>query len=327
MNRLFRQDRLIASNTIRATFAGWHDRAIAALMLLAALAAARAWFVDRPWTVAAWATLAAGTMTGIGAQRLVRARLAFHAFDGLLAADALHPQMRRRYRMAWHGIALALLAVVSLIVRPSLLVVTVPTYLAGVLIAGVTGGVRMPKRIAGTARPGWMLRAWSHRPIAGVAAATALLLLLLPARTLGTNALMAVVGTGTVLLALTLTGVDDTVVRFMTISGHGSRRIFVHHGKGIATFFAVSVPGCWIILGPVAAGITAAASVVMLLLLTLRVLAYRLHTKRFADFLVSILAGLLMLVAYLMPVAFPVLALVILWQLQRRGQAKTWLLA
>jgi cytochrome c oxidase assembly factor CtaG len=113
----------------------------------------------------------------------------------------------------------------------------------------------------------------------------------------------------------------------MTIAGHGSRRIFVHHGKGIATFLAASVPGCWIILGLVAGGIAAAACVAMLLLLTLRVLAYRLHTKRSADFLVSILAGLLMLVACSIPVALPVLALAMLWQLQRRGQAKTWLLA
>lgn len=48
MTRLFHQDRLIASNTIRATFAGWHDRAIAALMLVATLAVVRAWFADRP---------------------------------------------------------------------------------------------------------------------------------------------------------------------------------------------------------------------------------------------------------------------------------------
>lgn len=327
MNRLFRQDRLVALNTIRATFAGWHDRAIAALMVLAALAVAHAWFADRPWRVAALTALGVGTLIGTGAGRLVGGRLAFHAFDGLLAADALHPQTRRRYLTAWHGVGLTLLALSTLIVRPSLLVVSVPAYLAGVVVAGLTGGVRMPKRIVGMARPGWTLRAWSHRPIAGVAAATVLLLLLLLAHTLGTNALMAVVGISTILLALTLTGVDDAIVRFMTVAGHGSRRIFVHYGKGIATFLAVSVPGCWIILGPVAAGIAAAACVSMLLLLTLRILAYRLHTKRFADFLVSILAGLLMLVAYSMPVALPVLALAMLWQLQRRGRTKTWRLA
>ncbi len=325
--RLFRQDRLILLNTIRATFASWYDRVIAAFTLVAAFAAVHAWFVDHPWMIAAWTALIAGVVIGSGAGRLVGTRLAFHAFDGLLATDALHPQTRRRYMTAWHGVGLALLAVTTLIARPSLLVVSVPGYLAGVMIAGLTGGVRMPQQLAGTARPGWTLRAWSHRPIAGVSAATILFLLLLPARTLGTNAQMAVVGIATLLLALTLTSVDDAIVRFMTVTGHGSRRIFVHHGKGIATFLAVSAPGCWIISGPVAAGIAAAACVVMLLLLTLRILAYRLHTKRLADFLVSILAGLLMLVAYSMPVAFPVLALAIFWQLHRRGRTKTWLLA
>lgn len=327
MSRLFRHDRLIASNTIRATFTGRHDRAIAALMLLAALAVVRAWFVDRPWTVSAWTALAAGAMIGMGAGRLVRTRLAFHAFDGLLAADALHSHTRLRYMTAWHGVGLALLAVATLIARPSLLVISVPAYLAGVLIAGLTGGVRMPKRIVGTARPGWTLRAWSHRPIAGVAAAAVLLLLLLPARTLGLNAVMAVVGIATVLFTLMLTSVDNAIVRFMTVAGHRSRHIIVRHAKGMVPFLAIAVPGCWAWFGPIAGGIVAASGGAMLLLLTLRVLAYRLHTKRFADFLVSILAGLLMLVAYSMPVALPVLAIAMLWQLQRRGQAKTWLLA
>ena len=304
MSRLFRHDRLIAWNTIRATFTGWHDRVIAALMLLAALAVVRAWFIDRPWTIATWiatwAALVAGAMIGMGAGRLVGTRIAFHAFDGLLAADALHPQIRRHYVAAWHGVELAMLAMVTLIARPLLLVVSVPAYLAGVLVAGLTDGFKVPKHIAGTTRPGWTLRAWSHRPIAGVAAATVLLLSLLPARTLGTNALMAVVGIGTVLLALILTSIDDAIVRFMTIAGHGSRHIIVRHTRGLASFLAVAVPACWVMLGPIAHGIVAAVCAAMLLLVSLRVLAYRLHAKRFADLLVSILAGLLMVVAYLM---------------------------
>ncbi len=326
MSRLFRHDRLIVWTTIRATFTGWHDRAIAALMLVAALAVVRAWFVDRPWTVAAWTALAAGAMIGMGAGRLAGTRLAFHAFDGLLAADALHPQIRRHYMAAWHGVGLTLLALVTLIARPSLLVVSVPAYLTGVLVAGLTDGFKIPTHIVGTTRPGWTLRAWSHRPIAGVAAATVLLLALLPARTLGTNALMAVVGIGTVLLAPILTSVDDAIVRFMTIAGHGSRHIIARHIRGLASFLAVAVSACWVMLGPIAAGIVAAVCAAMMLLVSLRVLVYRLHAKRFADLLVSILAGLLMLVAYSMPVALPVIALAMFWQLQRRGRAKTWLL-
>ena len=138
---------------------------------------------------------------------------------------------------------------------------------------------------------------------------------------------MAVVGIATVLFTLMLTSVDNAIVRFMMVAGHGSRHIIVRHAKGMVSFLAIAVPGCWAWFGPIAGGIVAASGGAMLLLLTLRVLAYRLHTKRFADFLVSILAGLLMLVAYSMPVALPVIALAILWQLQRRGRAKTWLLA
>lgn len=327
MSRLFRQDRLTVWNTMRATFASWHDQMIAALLLVAALAVVCTGFADRPWPVAAWAALAAGTVIGIGAERLVAMRLAFHTFDGLLAADALQPRTRREYIAAWHGVGLALLVGATLIGRPSLLIVSVPAYLAGVLVAGLTDDFRIPKGIVGTARLGWSLRTWSHRPIAGVAAATVLLLSLLPARTLGTSAILALIGIGTVLLALLLTRVDDAIVRFMTIAGHGSRRIIVRHVKGLASFLAVLVPGCWFVFGPIAAGIAAATGAAMLLFLTIRILAYRLHAKRIADFLVSILAGLLMLVAYSMPVALPVIVLAILWQLRRLGRAKTWLLA
>ena len=323
--RLFRQDRLIAWNTIRATFAGWHDRALVAVVVLAALAGVHAWFADRSWTIAVPVALAADTMIGVGAGRLIAKRLAFHAFDGLLAADALHPRVRWRYRAAWHGVGLALLNLTTLTVRPSLLVACVPGYLVGMLLVGLTNGFGMPARFAGAMRPGWTIRAWSHRPIAGISAATLLLASLLPVRALGTDALIAVVGTEAMLLALMLTGVDDAIVRFMTITGHGSQRIVAHHAKGGTTFLTAAVPGCWIISGPVAAGVVAALCAAMLLLLALRVLAYQLHRKRFADVLISIFSGLLVLVAYSMPVALPIMALAMLWQLNRRGRTKTWL--
>lgn len=326
MGRLFRQDRLTGWNELRATFPGWHDRAMAALLLVAVLALIRWWFADRPWTVAAWTALAAGTIIGLGAGRLVATRLAFHAFDGLLAEDALQPQARRRYILAWHGVGLALLAALTLIARPSLLIVSAPAYLAGAIVAGLANGVRMPGRIGGTTRPGWTIRAWSRRPIAGALAAMILLVSLLPARSQGTNALMAIVGIEAMLLALMLTRVDDAIVRFMTVAGHGSRHIIGYHARGLATFLVVALPGCWLMFGPVAASIVAATGAATLLLLTLRILAYRLHAKRFADVLVSILAGLLMLVAYAMPVALPVIALALLWHLQRRGRTKMWLL-
>ena len=77
MSRLFRHDRLIVWNTIRATFVGWHDRVIAALMMLAALAAVHMGFADHPWTIAAWSALAAGVMIGVVIARVVAAYAAW----------------------------------------------------------------------------------------------------------------------------------------------------------------------------------------------------------------------------------------------------------
>ena len=177
---------------------------------------------------------------------------------GLLAADALQPPMRWRYMAAWHGIALALLLAVILIARPALLAVGVPAYLAGALAARLTAGLRLSTGIMGTTRPGWTIRSWSHRPLAGAGAAAILLLSLLPVRALGINAMLSLVGIGTALPALMLAGVDDAVVRFMTIAGHETWRIVVRHTKGLASFLALAVPGAGVMIDPVAAGIAAA---------------------------------------------------------------------
>jgi hypothetical protein len=323
--RLFRHDGRIAINTIRGAFSAWHDRLLAAIMLILALAAIRSWAADRPRTTVAWVALGAGIIIAGVAGRLIAARLAFHVFDGVLAADALHPAMRRRYAAARHGVGVAFLAAVTLIARPSMLIVSVAAYGAGTVLVGLTSGFQGANIETSRTRKGWTLRPWLRRPVVGIAAAVILPFLLLPALTLGANAAAVVACIATVMVALPLTIVDDTTVRFMSIAGHGSRRIIVYHGKGIASLVAVAVPGCWLVLGSVVAATVAAASIAMLLLLTLRVLAYRLHGKRFADLLVSILAGLLMLTAYFLPIALPVVVVLILWQLHSRGNAKTWL--
>ncbi|MES2021847.1 MAG: hypothetical protein V4460_11135 [Pseudomonadota bacterium] len=325
-HRLFHHDWKIATNAVRATFAAWQDRLVAAILLLMAVAGLRNGFADLPWLTALWAGVAVSLGVGMAAGRLVLARLAFHAFDGLLAADALHLPLRRRYIAAWHGIGIVMLSGITLIVRPSLLIVSVPAYLVGALMAGLTDAVAMPLRILNATRPNWSVRAWLRHPRAGAAAAIILLLVLLQARTLGLNAALAYAGVGTVVLTLALTHVDQSAVRFMTIAGYGSGRIVLRLSRALVSFVAVAAPGCWLILGAAPAGIVAAASALMFGLMAMRVLAYRLHGKRFADVLVLVLAGLLLLVGYAIPVALPVVALAVFWHLQRRAAAKTWLL-
>lgn len=325
-NRLFRHDRRIAINTARANFAGWNDRLIAGAVLFLALAVVHAWAGDQPWKTAAWAACGVGVVAGIGASRILAARIAFHSFDGLLAADAVQPSLCRRYSVAWHGIGIATLAAVTLIARPSLIIVSAPAYIAGVLVAGGAGRLAV-RRMAARPALGRTIRRWLHRPRAGVAAAAILLLTLVPAQALETKGQLAVIGIEAVLLALALTVVEQDIVRFRSGSGHGPWRIVLGYSLALLLFAGIAVPVCWLVMGPAAASIVLAASAAMLLLLAMRVLAYCAHGKRFADILVSMLIGLLALTAYSMIVLLPFVAIAVLWQLQRRAAAKTWLLA
>lgn len=326
-DRLFRHDGIIAVNTMRSAFAGWWDRLIAAALLVVMVVTLRGWFSDLAWTVAVWAACGGTAILGCGAQRLISARLSFHGFDGLLAADALNPAVRRRYGAAWHGVALTALATVVLIARPSLLIVAIPGYLAGVVVARLVGGVRTPHLGRGGRRTTWLVRSRLHDPSAGVAAALLLIAVLLSARGLGERAVLAVAGIATALLGLALTAVEDRVVRFMAIVGHGSIGTVVRHAKGLLTFAGLSVVSGGVIVGVVAAGLIAAVSLALLLFVALRILAYRLHGKRIADVLVGIVVGLILLVGYAVPVAVPLVVIAVLWHLYRRGRAKTWSLA
>src|SRR6185436_1917528 len=136
----------------------------AGAVLVIALAVVRFWFADRSWTIAAWVALAAGVLTGAGDGRLVAARLTFHTFDGVLAADALHPPTRRHYRMIWLGIGIALLAVVTLIARPALLIVGLPAYVGGAIAVRLSSGFSVPGIGTGAFRAGREARAWLRRP-------------------------------------------------------------------------------------------------------------------------------------------------------------------
>ncbi|WP_340052401.1 hypothetical protein, partial [Pseudomonas proteolytica] len=170
----------------------------------------------------------------------------FHGFDGLLAVDALRPATRRRYIAAWHGIALALLATVLLVVAPSLLIVGCASYLAGTLLAALMSGVTVPKRLADRVGSARVIRAWLRHGQAGALVASTLLVVLLLERSLTPNTLIAILGIETTLLTLALTSVDSDVVRFMATTGYGPWRIVGYHGKSMAYFLALAVPGCWL---------------------------------------------------------------------------------
>ena len=326
--RLFRYDQRIATNAARSTFSAWHDRLIAATVLLFALAAARSWLLDRAWPIAAWTAFGAGIMIGLTASRQIAMRLAFHAFDGPLAADALCLALRRRYLIAWCAIGLTLLAIFTVIVRPSLLIASLPGYVIGAFVGHVTGNFSIAGVGGGKAGFGRMLRSWIQRPGAGIVAAAILpLSLAFTAQYLRGDALIVVAGIGTALFGLALTIVDDSSVRFQTIAGQGAWRIIGRQARGAMLFVGIAAPVCAFVFAPALAAVVAATSIATLLLMAMRTLAYRIHGKSFADFIVSILTGLLILTAFSMPIVLPFVGIAILWQLQRRSAARTWLLA
>jgi hypothetical protein len=326
--RLFRYDRRIAINAARATFSGWHDRLIAATMLLFALAAAHSWLLDRAWPIAAWTAFGVGVMVGLTAGRLIAVRLAFHTFDGPLAADALCPALRKHYLIAWFAIGLTLLAIFTTIARPSLLIAILPGYLIGSFVGHVIGNFSIAGFGTGKAGFGRMLRSWIQRPGAGIVAAAILLLsLAFTAQYLRGDALVVVAGIETALTGLALTIVDDSSVRFQTIAGRGAWRIIGRQARGATLFVGIATPVCALAFGTTLAAVVAATSIAALLLMVLRTLAYRIHGKGFADLIVSILTGLLILTAFSMPIVLPFVGIVILWQLQRRSTARAWLLA
>lgn len=325
-NRLFRHDLRIAINTARANFARWNDRLVAGAALCVALAVMHGWAANQPGGTAAWAACGVGIVAGVGASRLLAARIEFQAFDGLLAADAVQPSLRRHYSLAWHAIGIATLAVVTLIARPSLLFISAPAYIFGALMAGGVSRLSVQRMAAGRAL-GRTLRRWLHRPGAGVAAAAIFLLTVLPTQALEPNGQLAAIGIEAVLFALALTMVEQDIVRFRSSSGHRPWRIVLSYANGLLLFAGMAAPACLLVMGPAAASIVLAASAAILLLLAMRVLAYCVHSKRFADLLVSMLVGVMALTAYSMIVLLPVVIIALLWQLQRRAAAKTWMLA
>lgn len=153
-----------------------------------------------------------------------------------------------------------------------------------------------------------------------------LLLTLWPSHALEMKGRLAVIGTETVLFAVALTIVEQDIVRFKAGSGHGPWRILISYSYGLLLFAGIAGPVCWLVMGPAPASIVLAISAIWLLLLAMRVCAYCVYGKRFADLLVLILAGLFALVAYSMIVFLPFVVIAVLWRLQRRAAAKTWLL-
>lgn len=328
--KLFRYDLRISANAVKRAITRWHDKAIAAAVLLIFIAALRSWFRPLEWQTAAWIAVGLGLLVGIGSGGAIRARLESHSADGPLAAEALSTGSRRRHAMTCHLAALALLAIVSILVRPSLLAFTSGGYFAGAVIAQAAA---LPGLLAMIPdRPSRdmfrMVRSWLREPRAGAWAAAVLIasLVVLQQSAPSPSAVWAGSAILAALLVLALTMVDDHVIRFMAAAGYGSWKSVWRHVRGLTLFMAISIPACTLGFGLAAGAIVACVGVGGFLLLVLRVLAYRVHGKRLADLWLSAVAGLFVLAASATPFLLPPIFALLLWHMQRQASRRAWLI-
>jgi len=326
LRKPLRHDRMIVVNELRRAFSSWSDRLIAASVVLIALATLHASLADRPWLVAASAVAGLSAIAGASAARLLHRRLAFHTDEGALADAALDPRARRRYLVAFHALGLGVLGVATLAARPSLLALGLAAYLAGAALGHLAslaaGGLALRRPTAGRA-----MRAQLRRPIAGALAAIGLLLLVLALRGLDTPPRTALVGAATVIAVLGMTSLDDSAIRFMTLSGYRAPRILGLAARGPLAFLAIGLPALLAAANPLLAGIVTLVTLAGLALMAARILAYRSHGKRAADTLVGICAAAACLTGLAAPMLLPIVMIAIFWHLSRRSAPATWLLA
>lgn len=324
--RLLRHDRMIVANELRSAFASWTDRLVALAVILIALAAVRASLSDRPFVLAATAVAALGAVAGAGAAWMIDRRLDFHAQDGVIAADALTDRARRHYILSIHAPVCGMVTLCAGIGRPMAAFLVPLAYLIG------AGACHIARRLAipGGGQPrSSRLRAARRvlqRPISGAVAAIPAVLPLLLLESIDPGPLAAFAGLVSTVAVMLLTMVDYNTVRFMSASGYRSGRIIGIHGRSLLVFIVLSVPAALALSDGLAAIVISGVGIVAFMLMTARILAYRIHSKRAADTAVSICVAVVAFTGFAMPMLLPFVVIAILWHLHRRSAPATWLL-
>lgn len=270
----------------------------------------------------------------VSVQLSVEARLRYHAGEGVVADIALRPSRRRSFRAtAFLVLGIGLAALAAAIGLPQL-----PAFVAGFAGGLVLGQAALlvprtgiPRRLAerrGRAirKPG-VISGEGRILVAAAGAALATVAIGALVRPLMPEPMHLAIFAGLALACFAYLGrVDDSVVRFLALVGYGTWRSIGLLIRPAAAYAGVLIASA-LLLGKVAALVVAVVSLAILLLLMVRIAAYRSHAKAQADLRVTIaVAGLGLLGAAIPPVlliAVPVLALATL----RRSAAATWRMA
>ncbi len=324
---LLRHDGMIVANEMRAALSSWSDWLIALVVVVSALAAARSALSPRPFLFAATAIAALATAVGARAAWMIEGRLAFHAEDGVLAADAWAEPVRWHYALSVHAWVCVVVTICALIGRPTAAVLAPIGYLIGAGMSHVARRVvptgESPRRSSPFRGIGPRLQ----RPIAGAVAAVPVVLVLLLFRSIEPERMAILMLPLSAVAALVLTMLDHHVVRFMTESGYSAGRIIGVHARSLLIFLIPTLVASLVWSDRVVTIVIIGVVLTALTFMMSRILAYRIHSKRTADTLVSLGAGLVSLTAFAMPMLLPLVVVAILWRLHRRSRPVTWLLA
>lgn len=322
---LVRYDATVAHRATAAAFTSWRDRLLLVLGGVLVIAASRTWFEDHSASLQRWAVMALGAGAGLACGRAVIARLRHHAADGPLAVAALHPASRLRYVVIGHAAAAAATVVVVAVARPRLIGWSLAAYSFGAGLALLAPGFdknwNAPDRVR--RRLSTLGESYSASGLAAAAFVTTAAV----SRAFPGGAQMAAIGIAASLPMLVLTAIDDPAIRFMAMTGHSVAASVGRRGRAGAIFTAIATVAALLAAGFSAAALVLAIGLATLALLTLRVVLYRLYSRRIADLVLAGIAAATALLATSLPIALPFVAAIFISHLWRRAAKRCWLIA
>lgn len=327
VGRLFAHDLSILVTNARSSF-GWRDRTALMLAFSLLIAGLRSVISVQPENFVQTSAFGVGVIAGFAVGRMILARLSFHASDGMLASDALVSVRRWRYALLFHAVAAVSLSFSVAMVGGWLTLPFLTGYCCGLTLSYGLPRLRVQRFpvVARIKHWGRATLAWTRDSRAGIIAALLVSALLLPLAGMEGSASSLATASATGIAMLILTTVDHGSVRFMAMSGYGVwGAVRVHLLPGF-WFLVLAAFSGGVIHGPAMGGVIVGISLAALGLQALRVLAYRIHTKRVGDWLIASLIGVVALVAWSLPLVVPAILIVIFWHLHRRASASTWLI-
>lgn len=321
-----RHDWWIANNLIRAAFARWSDRLTLALGLPILLMLGHSWFAGLPKNTSALIIQAGSFAIAFSLSRGVMARLEYHRTVGVLAIDALQSSLAFKYVLSLVGCGLlgAATTVSAMDMR------AFPLCLASLLAGAICGS------IAGYAGSGFGAAKPIHNfsltigmslksPVAAIALAAALGAVSLPVTMAYTHmAAMATQGLAGLAFSLALSRVDHAAIRFMAQSGYSPSRTVFIQTRALAAFVGLGALVGYTLLGSPGAAMLLAIGTIVLLISVVRILAFRIYSKRVAEWVVALFLGAIAVTTYTFPLMLPLAAGMAVWWLWRAARLTTW---